>query len=83
MKKKLEGQRDTEKVAKEACQGKLTASSKKNDEQEAMLASMSMKSLPVSDGFSAKLPMPNRARWLAQLLLSRWLNWRSARYSKV
>ena len=43
MKKKLEGERDTEKVAKEGCQGKLAASGKKNDEQEAMLASMSMK----------------------------------------
>ena len=43
MKKKLEGQRDTEKVAKEACQGKLAESTKKGEEQEAMLASMSMK----------------------------------------
>jgi chemotaxis protein MotB len=43
MKTTLEGERDTEKQAKQKCLGELDVSVKKGEEQDAMLASMSMK----------------------------------------
>ncbi len=43
MQQKLESERDAEKQAKKACQTELAACSEESDQQEAMMASMSMK----------------------------------------